>query len=128
MAINLRAHHTSFPVRDLERSRRFYEGILGMRQKSRPDFGFPGVWYESGDCEVHLIQTSPAIDVGAPPPALNPMARHEAFGIDDYNETLRHLKNNGIEVLETSPEQGQMWIRDPDGHIIELIVDRRTRS
>jgi len=125
MALKLRMHHTSLPVSDLERSRAFYEGVLELRQKPRPDFGFPGVWYEAGNCEVHLIQTVPGVDVGAAPPSLNPMARHAAFGVDDYGETLTHLKAKGLEVLETSEAQGQMWVRDPDGHIIELIVDRR---
>jgi hypothetical protein len=38
---------------------------------------------------------------------------------------LAELKARGITVLETNAEVGQMWVRDPDGHIIELIVDRR---
>ena len=28
----------------------------------------------------------------------------------------------GLEVLETSPTVGQMWVQDPDGNIIELIA------
>ena len=118
------AHHMSFPVKDLERSCRFYEGVLGLEQKPRPDFGFPGVWYQAGACEVHLLQTPEGVDVGQPPPALNPMARHSAFGIKSYDETLARLKAHGLEVFETSPDNGQMWVRDPDGHIIELIVVR----
>ena len=30
MAISVRAHHMSFPVRELERSRSFYEQVLGL--------------------------------------------------------------------------------------------------
>lgn len=116
------AHHVSFPVGDLARARAFYEGVLGLRQKPRPDFPFPGVWYQAGACEVHLIQMVPGIEVGAPPPSLNPMASHAAFAIRDYAAMLAQMKAKGLEVLETSPQQGQMWVRDPDGHIIELIV------
>ena len=50
------------------------------------------------------------------------MANHQAFSVADYQKTLDHLKSKGLEVLETSPERGQMWVRDPDGHIIELIA------
>lgn len=127
MAIALRAHHMSFPVRDIGRSRRFYEGILGLTEKPRPPAlvaMFPGAWYQAGPCEVHLIQHPETLDVGAPPPTLNPMARHAAFAIEDYTATLDTLRGHGLEVFETSPEIGQMWVRDPDGHIIELIVDR----
>jgi glyoxylase I family protein len=118
------AHHVSFPVRDLSRSRMFYEGVLGLRQKIRPDFPFAGVWYEAGACEVHLIEAPAGVDTGTPPPTLNPMAGHAAFAIRDYAAMLEHLEAHALEVLETTPEQGQMWVRDPDGHIIELIVAR----
>jgi len=120
--LRARAHHTSFPVKDLARSRAFYEDILGLAPKPRPDLGFPGVWYQAGAGEVHLLQVMEGIDVGAPPPALNPMAQHVAFAIDDYAAALTLLRQHGLEVFETSAAQGQMWVRDPDGHIIELIV------
>ena len=122
MSIRARAHHTSFPVADLEASRAFYEGVLGLEPIARPDLGFPGAWYRAGTCEVHLLQTPEGMDLGSPPPTTNPMAQHVAFGVEDYAATLAHLQANGLEVFETSPEQGQMWVRDPDGHVIELIV------
>ena len=50
-------HHTSIRVADFERSRAFYEGLLGMQQVSRPDLGFPGGWYGLGDGQLHLIQS-----------------------------------------------------------------------
>jgi catechol 2,3-dioxygenase-like lactoylglutathione lyase family enzyme len=125
MPLDVAAHHLSFPVTNLERSRAFYENVLGLRPIPRPDFGFPGVWYQAGPCEVHLIQSVAGVDLGAPPPSLNPMAQHAAFAVRDYDQTLSTLKGHGLEVLETSAQQGQMWVRDPDGHIIELIVARR---
>jgi len=124
MSLTIRAHHTSFPIRNLERSRAFYEGVLGLDEIPRPDLGFRGAWYGAGPCEVHLIEVPDGIDVGEPPPSLNPLARHAAFSVRDYRETLEHLKSHGLEILETSPEIGQMWVCDPDGHIIELIVPR----
>jgi glyoxylase I family protein len=128
MPIALAAHHMSFPVRDVERSRVFYGTVLGLAEKPRPPLlaaMFPGAWYQAGACEVHLIQYPDTMDVGTPPPTLNPMARHAAFAIADYQATLAYLHARGIAVLETNPEVGQMWVRDPDGHIIELIVERR---
>jgi catechol 2,3-dioxygenase-like lactoylglutathione lyase family enzyme len=122
MAVTLiGAHHTSFPVRDLARARRFYEGVLGLEQIPRPELGVPGVWYRAGACEVHLIQTPDGLDLGTPAPSLNPMARHAAFAVRDYGEALAALRAEGLEVIETGPERGQLWVRDPDGHIIELI-------
>lgn len=120
----LRLHHSSFPVRDLERARRFYEGVLGLARIPRPDLGVPGVWYGVAGGEVHLIEVPAGADVGQPPGYTNPAGRHTAFAVADYEKALARLRAAGLEVLETSAEQGQMWVRDPDGHVIELIVPR----
>ena len=119
-----RVHHVSFTVRDLERSRAFYEGILGLRSIARPDLGLPGVWYAAGDGEIHLIQLPPGMTVGASPDRLTPLANHCAFEIDDYEKAVAALKQRGLQVLETRLEQGQLWIQDPDGNVIELIRPR----
>ena len=119
-----RLHHASFPVTDLERARGFYEGVLGLEPIERPDLGFPGAWYRAGECEVHLIVPFEGMDVGAPPHELNPMAVHTAFAIDDYSAVVARLNEAGLEVLELGEEAGQLWVRDPDGNIIELIAAR----
>ena len=116
-----RVHHVSFAVSDLARSRRFYEDVLGLTEIPRPDFGLAGVWYSAGENEVHLIATPEGNDVGRPPGSLTPLANHQAFAIDDYDKVLRMLEERGVEVMQTSPEAGQLWIRDPDGNVIELI-------
>ena len=80
--IRVTAQHMSFPVKDLARAREFYEGILGLEEIPRPaQFTFPGAWYQAGECEVHLIQTPEGLDLGDPPKALHPMARHSAFAV-----------------------------------------------
>ena len=111
-------HHISFAVRDLAKSLEFYQGLLGLEPIERPNLGIAGAWLAAGNGQVHLIQT---------PPGLSPLANHDAFAIEDYAATLASLKARGLEVLETSPEQGQLWIRDPDGNVIELI-DARGRG
>ena len=91
----------------------------------RPDLGaLGGVWYGAGGCEVHLIEIPAGAEMTEPPSKLSPIDRHAAFAVDDYDETLAHLRSHALEVVE-SPRGGQMWVQDPDGHIIELIV--RTR-
>lgn len=64
------------------------------------------------------------VDTGAPPPRLTPVADHAAFQVDDYDAALAHLRAHGFDVLATRPEIGQLWVQDPDGHVIELIVPR----
>lgn len=117
-------HHVSFRVRDLQRSRGFYGELLGLDEIPRPDFGVPGVWYVAGGTQIHLIAAPPGDEPGGPRAAISPIANHCAFAIPDYAKTLDALRTRGVEVLETTPEQGQMWLLDPDGNVIELVVPR----
>ncbi|HEV7733154.1 MAG TPA: VOC family protein [Candidatus Binatia bacterium] len=112
--------HVSFPVHDLERSLAFYRDTLGFVAIPRPDLGLPGAWLQAGNAQVHLIQRFPGATLGSPPPSVNPMAQHVALTIDDYAGALATLHAHGLEVLETNDEQGQLWVQDPDGHVIEL--------
>ena len=116
------AHHVSFSVSDLARSCAFYEDVLGLVAIDRPDFGFPGAWYQAADVQVHLIQLPGDAGEGAPDGRPNPMENHMAFAVDDYQKVVGELRARGADVLETSAEVGQMWVRDPDGNVIELIV------
>ena len=117
-------HHVSFAVRDLARSQRFYAEILGLEPIKRPDLGLAGAWYRTGNAEIHLIATPEGIDVGSAPPNLTPLANHQAFAVEDYAKSLDFLEARQVEVLRTTPETGQLWIRDPDGNVIELIAPR----
>ncbi len=116
--------HISFAVRDLEASLHFYRDVLGLEDIPRPDFGIPGAWLGAGNSQVHLIAAPDGADIGAPPDALSPLACHQAFAVEDYQKTVDHLKANGLEVMETSAQQGQLWVKDPDGYVIEFIVPR----
>lgn len=118
-------HHVSFPVHDLAAARRFYGGILGLEEIERPDMGrVQGVWYQAGAAQVHLIVPLQGADVGRPPGKAQPLGNHTAFAVDDYAGTLEALKRHGLDVLETRPEIGQMWVQDPSGNVIELIAAR----
>lgn len=117
--------HVSFPVADLERSLHFYRDVLGLPEIPRPPLGVGGAWLGVGDAQVHLIQRFEGSQVGTPPPSLNPAAQHVAFVVDDYAATLARLEEAGLAVLATSPELGQMWVQDPDGHVIELTAGQR---
>jgi glyoxylase I family protein len=41
---------------ELERSKKFYKGVVGLNELERPDFGYPGAWFAVGDSghRVHL--------------------------------------------------------------------------
>lgn len=120
--LGTRVHHVSFPVTDLERARSFYEGILELEPIARPEMGLGGMWYRAGDAEIHIICTPDGADVGTRATGLTPLGPHTAFQVDDYQKALDKLLTHGVEIVKTSPERGQMWIRDPDGNVFEMIA------
>lgn len=106
-----RLHHASIRVTDLERSRRFYEELLGFRPAERPDMGFPGEWYGLGEGQLHLIQI-PKMGEG-----IDPSDPHFAIEVDDFESAKAALESAGVSFVELP---GAVWIRDPDGYTVEL--------
>ncbi len=118
--------HVSFSVDDLDAALHFYGQILGCEPIGRPDFGIPGAWLQASNVQIHLIVPPEGVKgLGSNPDRTVPLANHTAFAIDDYEKVRDHLKQHGLEVLETTPEQGQMWVSDPAGNVIEFNSSRR---
>lgn len=115
------AHHVSIDVRDVEVSRRFYGELLGLPEIERPDIGLPGVWYQAGSVQLHLIQVPDGVDVGRPAKAPTPLANHLAFEIDDCDAARSELEAAGFAVIAIGRQTGQLFVADPDGNMIEFI-------
>ena len=116
------AHHVSLIVRDVERAREFYGGLLGLEELERPDFGLPGAWYQAGSVQLHLLEPPVGQDAGSPPEELTPLAAHLAFEVEDYEETREEFESLGIRVLGFGADVGQFFVKDPDGNVLEFIV------
>jgi glyoxylase I family protein len=109
-------NHASVRIGDLARSRQFYEGLLGLHQAARPELGFPGAWYEVGGAQVHLIQHPKSIE------GIDPTDPHIAFEVEALGPVKTELDARGVPYLEFGT--GQLWVRDPDGNVIELTESR----
>ena len=122
--------HVSLMVADVERSAAFYREVLGMMEVPRPPtFDFAGKWLRAGSAEVHLIAAAEGKQ--APGDAANPgerksRARHFAFEVADMDATLAHLRGAGIPSRAGPQPRGdgalQVYVCDPDGHLIELCT------
>jgi glyoxylase I family protein len=111
-------HHASIRIADLERSARFYEGLLGLTRVERPDLGFPGAWYGIGEGQLHLIERQP---LGM---KIDPTGPHFAVEVTDLDEARRQLAAAGVEVLD--PGGNQLWVLDPDGYTVEITTGSRS--
>ncbi len=85
-----RLQHCGLIVADLERSRRFYGGALGLEEVPRPgNFVFEGAWFQVGDDQLHLLvetdTTSSAGGADPGPSASVGLANHVALEVDDLD-------------------------------------------
>ena len=113
-------HHVTLAVSNLDQSMAFYTDLLGLAPLQRPPLRSTGAWLQAGAVQVHLIETAPQ-DLVTPPAILNGRNHHLAFEIVDYDAALTQLRKMGAELVEGGSGITQMFLRDPDGNIIELI-------
>lgn len=110
--------HAALVVTDLEASQTFYGALLGLSAIERP-LGFPGIWYQIGAVQIHLIQAEAVIsDLGnAKKWGRN---RHLAFAVDNLEETKHTLQQAGYLLQASASGRPAIFVKDPDGNLIEL--------
>lgn len=113
--------HASLLVSDLERARAFYEGILGLTPSpARPGMDFPGIWYDIGQAQLHLL-VLPNPDPVTGRPAHGGRDRHVALGVADWEGLRQALDLAGIAYTLSRSGRRALFVRDPDGNALELI-------
>lgn len=118
---NLRA-----PEAMIERLRRFYIDVVGLREGPRPAFrsGSQGYWLYAGDTDVlHLTVAAP----GDAPPAPTGHLDHLAFACTDLAATRARLDALGLAYgIDEVDERGQvqLFLADPCGLGVELTFQR----
>ncbi|MDD2970262.1 MAG: VOC family protein [Lachnospiraceae bacterium] len=118
-------HHVAIIVSDYEKSKDFYVNKLGFviirenYRETRDDYKLD---LKLGDCELELfgIKESPARP--SYPEACG--LRHLAFHVEDIEDTIRLLNEQGIETepvrLDEFTDKKMTFFRDPDGLPLEL--------
>ena len=112
--------HSSILVKDIGDARAFYEGVLGLTPSTlRPDLGYPGVWYELGAQQIHLLALATV------PQAIHAehggRDRHIALAIDDI--AVLKTKLDALKIAYTLSRSGRraLFCRDPDGNAVEFV-------
>jgi catechol 2,3-dioxygenase-like lactoylglutathione lyase family enzyme len=122
--------HVTIICADLEATRRFYVGFLGMKEVSRPAFGFPGLWFQLGHVQIHATQESSEAGKagwGDQGNTVKSRGHHIAFAVNDMTAALRAVEAHGVSIaspLQQRPDGfKQVYLYDPDGHVVELVSD-----
>ena len=117
---------TAIPVRDVERARGFYEGVLGLSFAGGPraDGSFE---YECGGGTA-LFTYPTEENAGRSPATL------AAWQVDDLHATVEALRDHRVvleeydtpglkteEGIATLPRARTIWFKDPDGNILNVF-------
>jgi len=121
--------HFTIPVKNLDRSEKFYTEILGFQKIGRSD---RIVFMRAREHYFNLTYSENPITLNAP-------GRHEihsAFRLSPqaYDEALKILPSKGVEIFKQEDRREGVfigrsaYIRDPDGNTVELIDLVRART
>jgi catechol 2,3-dioxygenase-like lactoylglutathione lyase family enzyme len=126
-------NHFLLVAKDLERTRNFYQQVLGLDVADRPDFGFPGYWLKTGDniC-VHLASQDPneirdqfLLKKHPKGTSGSGSVDHIAFLAKNAHEVRERIQKNDVEMHfrsfpDAKPPLFQIFLKDPDDVTVEL--------
>jgi lactoylglutathione lyase len=127
MTAAVRLNHMSVLVRSLPASVKFYQEIL-LLPEIECGARLPHIrWFGLGDGQsVHLIEG----EIGN---TLVKRSTHFCISSDDFDGTIRHLRDKNVNFCNAAGEEGKIHIRadgvrsvyfqDPDGYWIEVNED-----
>ncbi len=115
--------HATFLTQDLQRSRAFYEGVLGLKPDSdRPAMSYDGVWYGVADRQQIHLMLLPDPEAGLPRPHHGGRDRHVALAVSDLAQLSERLDQAGIVYTLSQSGRRALFCRDPDGNALEFIA------
>ena len=129
--------HVVLRVRDVQRSLRFYCDVLGCHvEREVEKLGL--IQLRAGSALIDLVDLEKPIGRlgGAPPGKGGRNVDHFALRIEPFEpeKLTAHLEAHGIEPAEIDQRYGaegmgpSMYIRDPDGNVVELKGPPGARS
>ena len=124
-------NHYLLVAKNLEKTKKFYQTVLGLKLAPRPDFGFPGYWLKAGGgiC-VHLASQAPNRIRDQYLLKKHPRGTrgsgsvdHIAFLAKKPEEVRRRIQKHRVQMHYRSfPDAKlfQIFLKDPDDVTIEL--------
>ena len=107
-----------YPITDVERARKFYEGLLGLKESRNFNEGEHNwIEYDIGGTTLALSDSWPPSGESSP---------GASFEVDDFDIAIKEIKELGAEITMGPFESPVCWmaiIQDPDKH--PVVIHKR---
>ena len=120
-----RIDHVEITTGDMEKTLRFYTGVLGFKVKERMKMDRPPlqeiVFITLNDSMIEILAAKDPVPLSTAPWQVS--YRMMALEVDDMDRTLAYLKTKGVEPSRPPMAIGKSKraeIKDPNGLSIEL--------
>jgi catechol 2,3-dioxygenase-like lactoylglutathione lyase family enzyme len=131
-------NHVGLVVSDLDRSKRFYRDVFGFRVwyedapsddatskllGLKPPLGMRALYLELDGCVLELLHFgAPGALAAARRRTMNePGLTHLSISVEDIRATANEAVDLGGEIIEASDLGVALFLRDPDGQLLELL-------
>jgi methylmalonyl-CoA/ethylmalonyl-CoA epimerase len=103
-------YHLGYAVEDIDAASRFYRENFGAEPTESEVVGEQGIiaaMFRVGESMVELVQpTGPDTPVGRFLARRGEGFHHVAYEVDDLEDALRELRQNGVEIIDEEPRVG----------------------
>lgn len=110
--------HAALLISHLEKSQHFYSTVLGLQKIDR-ELNFPGIWYQIGNFQLHLILATKILPNTVDSEKLG-RHQHLAFSVANLEAAKEQLIAHNCPVQMSASGRSALFTQDPDGNIIEL--------
>ncbi|WP_149540126.1 VOC family protein [Siccirubricoccus phaeus] len=122
--------HVAVKTNDFAATLAFYEGILGLRNGFRPDFGYPGAWLyvpvAGGPAILHIYAGGPALLPDGVAPSGTAAIDHLSLACRGFHGYVARFRAAGLEwreFLVPGTTLWQLFVYDPSGVQCELTFE-----
>jgi catechol 2,3-dioxygenase-like lactoylglutathione lyase family enzyme len=129
-------NHLGHCVADLGRARQFYEELLGFEfqyelrppdeasaslLRLEPPIGLTAVYLRRDGLVLELLHYDRGAEAPTPRVMNEPGLTHVSLSVDDLDAVCARVPEYGGEVLSDTNIGAAVFVRDPDGQLVELL-------
>lgn len=103
-------NHIGVAVKNVEEAKAFYRDVLGLkleREEEIPDQKLRVAMFSIGEVHIELLEaTSPDSTIAKFIEKKGPGLHHVAFETDGIIDEIKHLEEDGVQMIDKTPRKG----------------------